>query len=549
MPEPRYWLFKSEPATYSWDDLTSEDDQTAEWDGVRNYQARNFMRDAMRVGDCVLFYHSNAKPPGVIGIARIVREAYPDDTAWNPDTRYYDPKSDPANPTWLMVDIKAERKLPRFVSLNELKANPALSDMLVTKRGQRLSIQPVTAAEWAEVLANGGAACRVAAIDMDAQQSSSSLEVEVVDFGPIVHGKVDLRPMTVFIGPSNTGKSYLAILLYALHRFFSGDDIGVFGFPRRAPFMRGQPDISSETVAALTELLRKAAADKLGRFEQRDLFLPDAVVALLRSQFDNLGAEVGSAIARYFGLNDAATLVRQGRNTQARLVLQHSLPNGEKTLTHTLLINARQTSTQFTIPEHLVLWDVPQSELASALPFTDAASPAAASDFGLFGFWGAVNLLMKWLVPGMVDSLRLPAFYLPAGRTGVMHAHTAIVSAMLERATMAGLEPAARTPMLSGVLVDFLRQLIEINSKLPYPHLPWRLDGVRDIDVQIEQSIINGEIRVSHSEVINYPRFTYRPNGWKADLPLLNASSMVSEIGPRSAVPAAYRYARQCADY
>ena len=152
MPEPRYWLFKSEPSTYSWDDLTAEEGQTAEWDGVRNYQARNFMRDAMRIGDCVLFYHSNAKPPGIIGIARIVREAYPDDTAWNPNTRYYDPKSDPSNPTWLMVDIQAERKLPRFISLNELKANPALADMLVTKRGQRLSIQPVTPAEWAEVL-------------------------------------------------------------------------------------------------------------------------------------------------------------------------------------------------------------------------------------------------------------------------------------------------------------------------------------------------------------------------------------------------------------
>ena len=156
MPEPRYWLFKSEPSSYSYDDLESENNQTAEWDGVRNYQARNFMRDDMRVGDYILFYHSNAKPPGVIGTARIVRESYADDTAWDPNSRYYDPKSDPANPTWLMVDIKAERRLPRFVSLNELKANPALTDMLVTKRGQRLSIQPVTQEEWAEVLAMAG---------------------------------------------------------------------------------------------------------------------------------------------------------------------------------------------------------------------------------------------------------------------------------------------------------------------------------------------------------------------------------------------------------
>lgn len=153
MSEPRYWLFKSEPSAYSFNDLLNEENRTAEWDGVRNYQARNFMRDDMKVGDYVLFYHSNAKPPGVIGTARIVREGYPDDSAWNLDSRYYDPKSDSANPTWMMVDIKAEQRLSRFISLNELKANPALSEMLVTKRGQRLSIQPVTAEEWAEVLA------------------------------------------------------------------------------------------------------------------------------------------------------------------------------------------------------------------------------------------------------------------------------------------------------------------------------------------------------------------------------------------------------------
>ena len=361
----------------------------------------------------------------------------------------------------------------------------------------------------------------------------SRLAIEVENFGPIVHGKVDLRPMTVFIGPSNTGKSYLAILLYALHRLFSSGDITAFGFSHFGPsFIRGQSDIAPETVAALTELLRKAVADKSGRFEQRDLFLPDTVVALLRSQFDNLGDEAGPTIARYFGLNDAAALIRKGRSAQARIALQHSSPNREKTLTHTLLINARQTSVQFTIPEYLVLWYIPQSELASALQFIDAVPLEADTDLGPFGFWGAVSQLIKWLVPGMVDNLHLPAFYLPAGRTGIMHAHTTIVSAMLERATMAGLEPAARTPMLSGVLVDFLRQLIEINSRLPYPRLPWRPDDVHDIDVQIEQSIINGEIRVSRSAAINYPRFTYRPNGWKADLPLLNASSMVSEIAP-----------------
>ena len=361
----------------------------------------------------------------------------------------------------------------------------------------------------------------------------SRLAIEVENFGPIVHGKVDLRPMTVFIGPSNTGKSYLAILLYALHRLFSGGRDGAFGFSHfKRLYVRGQPDISPETVAALTALLRKAAADKIGPFEQRHIPLTAGVVELLRSQFGSLGDETGSAISRCFGLTDAAALVRKGRNAPARITLQHSLPNGEKTLTHTLLINARQANIQFTIPEHILLSDAVESELSFALQFMDVTAPTVDSDFGPSGFWDAVNQSMKWLVSGVVGSLHLPAYYLPAGRTGVMYAHNAIISAILERATTAGLDSVARTPILSGVLGDFLRQLIEIDSRPIYPHLSGQPDEWHAVDVQIEQSIINGEIRVSNSETINYPRFTYRPNGWKADLPLLNASSMVSEIAP-----------------
>ena len=108
MPEPKYWLFKSEPSAYSFDDLLNEEDQTAEWDGVRNYQARNFMRDDMKVGDGVLFYHSSAKPTAVVGTARIVREAYPDATAWDPNDIHYDPKSSPGETVWTVVEIQAD---------------------------------------------------------------------------------------------------------------------------------------------------------------------------------------------------------------------------------------------------------------------------------------------------------------------------------------------------------------------------------------------------------------------------------------------------------
>ncbi|MCH8279597.1 MAG: EVE domain-containing protein [Chloroflexi bacterium] len=152
MAERRYWLFKSEPTAYSFADLQAEEDQTAEWDGVRNYQVRNFMRDDMRVGDGVLFYHSSAKPLAVVGTARIVREAYADSTALDPAEKHYDAKSSPDNPIWLMVDIKAEQEFKRPVTLDEIKQNPRLQNMLVIRRGMRLSIQPVTQEEWDEVV-------------------------------------------------------------------------------------------------------------------------------------------------------------------------------------------------------------------------------------------------------------------------------------------------------------------------------------------------------------------------------------------------------------
>ena len=140
----RCWLMKSEPTTYSIDDL--ESDGRTHWEGVRNYQARNLMRE-MGVGDRVLFYHSNAKPPGVVGEARVVREAYPDHYAQDAASRYFDPKASAEDPRWFMVDVQFVRKFPRVVSLDELKEGPGLEDMVVTRRS-RLSVQPVTESEF-----------------------------------------------------------------------------------------------------------------------------------------------------------------------------------------------------------------------------------------------------------------------------------------------------------------------------------------------------------------------------------------------------------------
>lgn len=147
----QYWLMKSEPDLFSIDDLKNRPKQTERWDGVRNFQARNFMR-AMRAGDLAFFYHSSCAEPGVAGIIEIAREAYPDFTSWDPKSRYYDARSKPQKPYWYMVDVRFERKLKRLVPLTELRQTRALKNMRLLARGNRLSIMPVSANEWKTIV-------------------------------------------------------------------------------------------------------------------------------------------------------------------------------------------------------------------------------------------------------------------------------------------------------------------------------------------------------------------------------------------------------------
>jgi predicted RNA-binding protein with PUA-like domain len=146
----RYWLMKSEPADCSIDDLAASPQQTVPWVGVRNYQARNFMRE-MQLGDLAFFYHSSCPEPGIVGIAQISRLAYPDATQFDPASKYFDPKSKPENPRWHHVDVQLVRKLP-LISLAQLRSTPALADLRILQRGNRLSITPVDAAHWTHIL-------------------------------------------------------------------------------------------------------------------------------------------------------------------------------------------------------------------------------------------------------------------------------------------------------------------------------------------------------------------------------------------------------------
>lgn len=151
----RYWLLKSEPSVFSFADLKASPKRTTSWEGVRNYQARNLMKE-MRQGDEAIFYHSNADPPAAVGTVTIVREAYPDDEQFDPASRYHDPKSDPESPRWVMVDVRYGRAFRRPVPLAELRERRSLAKMELLRKGSRLSVQPVRAAEWRTILKMGG---------------------------------------------------------------------------------------------------------------------------------------------------------------------------------------------------------------------------------------------------------------------------------------------------------------------------------------------------------------------------------------------------------
>lgn len=148
----KYWLIKSEPDVFSFEDLLANPDQTEAWDGVRNYQARNFMRDDMTIGDQILYYHSNTRPPAVVGIAEVASEPYPDPSQFDPKSDYFDAKAGEDNVRWVLVDVKAVRKLERPVTLDEMKAEPKLADMRLVQKGNRLSVMPVAKKEFEKVV-------------------------------------------------------------------------------------------------------------------------------------------------------------------------------------------------------------------------------------------------------------------------------------------------------------------------------------------------------------------------------------------------------------
>lgn len=368
---------------------------------------------------------------------------------------------------------------------------------------------------------------------MNERAVEGSLELELTDFGPINRATVDLRPLTVFVGPSNTGKSYLAILIYALHQFFSGGH----GFYRwryggRFPFpldleMQG---LSDETVDAILEI-RPSPSGNPRRRSTKEIVLPPQVADAFRTGLDNKADAIAGEIRRCFGIGKSRALIRRGRTDAARVVLRGRMSNASEPLEQVLKLS-RETTFRTTIPADVPIplnyeaSDRTDRFLHHLLARLDDGERQDARRRRLMAE-ELLELVGTEVLRSTVGPLHLPAYYLPADRTGVMHAHSVVVSALIASAPTAGLRPAARTPTLSGVLADFLEQLIEIDR----PDRP-RRKQTRDLGIQIETNILGGSVRIQRSTSIDYPSFAYRPEGWKDDLALANASSMVSELAP-----------------
>ena len=361
------------------------------------------------------------------------------------------------------------------------------------------------------------------------------LELEMMNFGPIVEARIDLRPLTVFIGPSNTGKSYLAILIYALHRYFSvGGWPGRRRFPWNPHMFRSTvaTKLSKKTINEVADLAGQMVADKGRSPFEEGIVLSSLVTGVIRSGFGEQGGYLGNEIGRCFGIEELGGLIRKGTKGAAHIVFCKHNANDLAPIDHRLTIRANASEFNTIIPDgtqlrlgagndhHPIAYLRRMAMEMISLGDRDDERPNISA-------WRLLEALTDHVRPQIVGPLDLPAFYLPADRTGVMHAHNVVVSALIESAAMTGLRPAARTPMLSGVLADFLEQLIELDRS------PYRRRKPRhDLGTQIEKAILGGSVGVDKSQTIDYPHFTYRPEGWKDSLSLMNASSMVSELAP-----------------
>ena len=364
---------------------------------------------------------------------------------------------------------------------------------------------------------------------IDTPKQTDSLQIEVSDFGPIVNARVDLRPFTVFVGPSNTGKSYLAILIYALHRFFVPLSLparvnadGSMTIPARTG-----PDLPDKSVKALLDFAR-TFAEAAAEPDKGKVTLSRPAAEALRLGFGRRAGILVEELARCFGLRETGPLVRKGQS-DARVVIRHRGPGNSEGVDHALVLS-RNAELAMDLPLDVSIPMDPEPDdtfralfdlIARMSENANDANGRQVSTGLLFSLFGLCVL------PAAIGPLCSRAYYLPADRTGAMHLYKLVARTLIADAASASTGPATATSRLTGVAADFLGQLIEQGTSVDA--MPPR---ERDLGKSLETAILDGSVRIEQSAAVGAPHVLYRPNGWKVDLELANASSMVSELAP-----------------
>ena len=360
---------------------------------------------------------------------------------------------------------------------------------------------------------------------MNNRSHENLFEIEVENFGPIEEGKVQLRPLTVFVGPNNTGKSYLATLVYALHRFF--DDYPPRGFPHPHHEIFRNFENTSFGDSIIKEF--KKIFQTIENKETISITLPNELSDLIVKEIAQSGGDLGSEFERYFGFDSGDALIRKFSGKKAQVFLRSPKLEVPNSVQHKLTISANSSRIETFLTDNLQLpIDVNRiREMAEFL--IDSDLKFEEKDKG--GKYYSLRCLTEILYLAarqLAGQFYSPAFYLPANRTGLMHAHGVAVGSLIERAALGGLRPTESIPMLSGVMADFLEQLTCLENQGTQQN-----DGVsKTLSEGLENSILGGKLRIEKFAGIDFPRFAYKPDGWSDEVSLMNASSTVSELAP-----------------
>jgi len=358
------------------------------------------------------------------------------------------------------------------------------------------------------------------------KHSKNTVTIEVNNFGPISEAKVELRPLTVLVGPSNAGKSYFAILVNALQRSFALRDQNLSEYASKLA-------INRNANPALPDIIKKTAVSLLNQLEKKDqvnLELDHDFHEIAKNEFNQeISFGLNQEILRCFGINNINFLYQKGQPNSAKIKVKTSAMRSDTHESHSLELSAKPEY-DFSFPSSIPF---PQDKekiriLKNAAEYYLQISviPQPRKKHSINNEVDFINAVISVFIPFLVGPLDSQVFYLPADRTGIIHAHSVIVSSLIALSPEAGLRQTTRQSTMTGVLADFLDKLIKLSLH------KGKKGQKGDLGRGIEKAVLQGSVNIKFSKEINYPIFSYQPNGWKEDIPMANASSMVSEVAP-----------------